>query len=127
MISMFPPLPWVCFVFVWFKTCVTPSYPYQCGAPGRGAPAKVVLSKTADPYRIQGCRDLGAEVVLVDGIAAALPMLDRIEAEEGRRILHPFNDLNMAYGAASCGAEVVEDMTYENRLMKHTVLNNLQC
>ena len=75
-----------------------------------GVSAKVVMSKTADPYRIQGCRDLGAEVVLVDGIAAALPMLDRIEAEEGRRILHPFNDLNMAYGAASCGAELVEDM-----------------
>ena len=35
-------------------------------------PAKVVMSKTADPFRIQGCRDLGAEVVLVDGIAAAL-------------------------------------------------------
>ena len=79
-------------------------------AQGADVPAKVVMSKTADPYRIQGCRDLGAEVVLVDGIAAALPMLDRIEAEEGRRILHPFNDLNMAYGAASCGAEMVEDM-----------------
>ena len=79
-------------------------------AQAAGVSAKVVMSKTADPYRIQGCRDLGAEVVLVDGIAAALPMLDRIESEEGRRILHPFNDLNMAYGAASCGAEMVEDM-----------------
>ena len=73
-------------------------------------PAKVVMSKTADPMRIEGCRDLGAEVVLVDGIAAALPMLDRIESEEGRTILHPFDDLNMAYGAASCGAEMIEDM-----------------
>ena len=79
-------------------------------AQSAGVPAKVVMSKTADPYRIQGCRDLGAEVVLVDGIAAALPMLDRIKAEEGRRILHPFNDINMAYGAATCGAEMVEDM-----------------
>ena len=79
-------------------------------AQAAGVPAKVVMSKSADPYRIQGCRDLGAEVVLVDGIAAAQPMLDRIEAEEGRRILHPFNDLSMAYGAATCGAEMVEDM-----------------
>ena len=47
-------------------------------AQSAGVPAKVVMSKTADPYRIQGCRDLGAEVVLVDGIAAALPTLDRI-------------------------------------------------
>ena len=74
------------------------------------APAKVVMSKTADPMRIEGCRNLGAEVVLVDGIAAALPMLDSIESEEGRAILHPFDDLNMAYGAATCGAEMIEDM-----------------
>ena len=71
--------------------------------------AKVVMSKAADPLRIEGCRELGAEIVLVDGIAAALPELERIEAEEGRRILHPFNDLNMACGAATCGAEFVED------------------
>jgi len=76
----------------------------------QNVPAKVVMAKTADPMRIEGCRDLGAEVVLVDGIAAALPMLDQIEREEGRKILHPFDDLNMAYGAATCGAELVEDM-----------------
>ena len=76
----------------------------------KDVPAKVVMSKTADPMRTEGCRDLGAEVVLVDGIAAALPMLDQIESEEGRTILHPFDDLNMAYGAASCGAEMIEDM-----------------
>ena len=75
-----------------------------------GVSAKVVMSKAADPLRIDGCRDLGAEVVLVDGIAAALPELDRIEAEEGRRILHPFNDLNMAVGAATCGAEFIDDV-----------------
>ena len=28
---------------------------------------------------------------------------------EGRHILHPFNDVNMAFGAATCGAEIVED------------------
>ena len=39
--------------------------------------AKVVMSKTADPPRINGQRDLGAEVVFVDGIAAAMPELDR--------------------------------------------------
>ena len=34
-----------------------------------GVSAKVVMSKTADPLRIEGCRELGAEIVLVDGIA----------------------------------------------------------
>lgn len=72
--------------------------------------AKVVMSKTADPMRIEGCRQLGADVVLVDGIATAIPMLEQIESEEERTILHPFDDLNMAYGAATCGAEMIEDM-----------------
>ena len=35
---------------------------------------------------------------------------DRIKAEEGRQILHPFNDLNMLRGAATCGAEFIEDV-----------------
>ena len=74
-----------------------------------GVSAKVVMTEAADPLRIEGCRALGAEVVLVPGMMAAMPMLDTLSAEEGRQILHPFNDVNMAYGAAGCGAEMVED------------------
>src|SRR4029078_3146502 len=33
-----------------------------------GTTAKVVMTKTANPYRVQMCRDLGAEIELVDGI-----------------------------------------------------------
>ncbi len=74
-----------------------------------GVSAKVVMTEAADPLRIEGCRALGAEVVLVPDMMAAMPMLDTLSAEEGRQILHPFNDVNMAYGAAGCGAEMVED------------------
>ena len=74
-----------------------------------GVSAKVVMTETADPFRIEGCRALGAEIVLVPDMMAAVPMLNALSAEEGRQILHPFNDVNMAYGAASCGAEMVED------------------
>jgi len=71
--------------------------------------AKVVMTEAADPLRIEGSRALGAEVILVPDMMAALPMLDQISADEGRPILHPFNDVNMACGAASCGAEFMED------------------
>ena len=74
-----------------------------------GVSAKVVMTETADPFRIDGCRALGAEIVLVPDMMAAVPMLNALSEEEGRQILHPFNDMNMAYGAASCGAELVED------------------
>ena len=74
-----------------------------------GVDAKVVMMETADPFRIEGCRALGAEIVFVPDMMAAMPMLTALSEEEGRQILHPFNDANMAYGAASCGAEMVED------------------
>ena len=74
-----------------------------------GVSAKVVMTEAADPFRIEGCRALGAEIVLVPDMMAAVPVLDALAEEEGRQILHPFNDVNMAYGAASCGAEMVED------------------
>ena len=75
-----------------------------------GVSAKVIMPKTADPIRISGCEEMGAEVVLTDDMASAVAQLQKIEKKENRAVLHPFNDLNMAYGSASCGAEFVEDM-----------------
>ena len=76
-----------------------------------GVPAKVIMPKAADPLRIQGCQELGADVVLAEDIAAAAVLLEEVARQEGRKILHPFNDLNMAFGAATCGAEFIEDAT----------------
>ncbi|MCH1515406.1 MAG: pyridoxal-phosphate dependent enzyme, partial [Alphaproteobacteria bacterium] len=64
-----------------------------------GISAKVIMPKFADPIRIEGCRDMGAEVILTDDIASAATLLKKISETENRKILHPFNDLNMAFGA----------------------------
>ena len=40
-----------------------------------GVPAKVIMPKAADPLRIQGCQELGADVVLAEDIAAAAVFL----------------------------------------------------
>ena len=74
-----------------------------------GVHAKMVMPQAADPFRIEGCRALGAEVVLVPDMMAAMPLLEAISRDEARPVMHPFNDANMAYGAASCGAEMIED------------------
>ena len=68
------------------------------------------MPQTADPIRISGCEEMGAEVILTDDIVSASETLQEIAKAESRTILHPFNDVNMAYGAASCGAEFIEDM-----------------
>ena len=75
-----------------------------------GVSAKVIMPKAADPIRIRGCEEMGAEVMLTDDMSSAAVLLQQIALAENRTILHPFNDVNMAYGSASCGAEFVEDM-----------------
>ena len=72
--------------------------------------AKVIMPKTADPLRIRGCQEMGAEIVLAENMTAAAEMLSELAEKEGRKILHPFNDINMAYGSATCGAEFAEEV-----------------
>jgi len=69
---------------------------------------KVCLPKTADPFRVQMCEALGATVVICEDIADAFAQLERIQREEGRTLLHPFESPYMTLGAATCAAEYLE-------------------
>ena len=53
-----------------------------------GTTAKVCMPTTADPARVQACRELGAEIVLLPDIATAFAEATRIEADEGRAFVH---------------------------------------
>jgi threonine dehydratase len=72
-----------------------------------GCHAKVVMPKTANPVRVEACRMLGAEAVLVDDIAAAFAETQRIERDEGRALVHPFEGEGMALGAGTLGLEML--------------------
>jgi threonine dehydratase len=71
-----------------------------------GASAKVVMPKTASPFRIERCRQYGAEVVLVDTIAAAFDAVRAIEESEGRSFVHPFEGPFTVLGSATLGLEL---------------------
>src|SRR5256885_2624488 len=71
-----------------------------------GTTAKVVMPKTANPARVEGCRAYGAEVVLVDDVHAAFARVREIEAEEGRTFVHPFEGPRTALGTATLGLEL---------------------
>ncbi len=73
-----------------------------------GISAKVVMLKTANPARLALCRDYGAEVMLAEDGATGFAMVRRIEAEEGRFFVHPFNGLRTVLGTATLGAEWAE-------------------
>lgn len=78
-------------------------------AKSAGTSAKIAIPKTADPIRIEGCRALGAELVLCDNIAEAFAKMHEIAEAENRSIVHPFEGYNMSLGAATCAAELFAD------------------
>lgn len=71
-----------------------------------GTTAKVVMPKTANPARVQGCRDFGAEVELVDDVHQAFARVREIEQTEGRAFVHPFEGPLTALGTATLGLEL---------------------
>ncbi len=75
------------------------------GAKTAGMSAKVVMPKTADSIRVEGCKALGAEVVLMDNVGDAFNECARLVKQEGRTMLHPFESPYMTLGAATCGLE----------------------
>ncbi|SEM81996.1 threonine dehydratase [Loktanella fryxellensis] len=74
-------------------------------AQAAGVSARIAMPATVDPLRIDGCRTMGAEVTLCADMPAAFAEMDRVVAQEGRAILHPFDGAHMTLGAAVCGAE----------------------
>ena len=72
-----------------------------------GTTATVVMPKTANPFRVQVCREFGATVVLVENVHEAFDRVKHIEAEEGRTFVHPYEGPKTALGTASVGMELV--------------------
>jgi threonine dehydratase len=75
-----------------------------------GSHAKVVMPKTADPARVAASRELGAEVELVDQIAAAFARAQQIERDEGRTFVHPFESENVAIATGTLGMEFLRQV-----------------
>ena len=75
-----------------------------------GATARVVMPRTASPFRVARCREMGADVELVDDVHAAFARVKRIEEEEGRTFVHPFEGPLTALGTATLGLELVEQV-----------------
>lgn len=71
--------------------------------------AKVVMPKSAPPFRVAKAQSYGAEVVLVDDVHMAFAEVRRIEAEEGRTFIHPFESRATIVGQATVGLELCED------------------
>ncbi|MCB9897495.1 MAG: pyridoxal-phosphate dependent enzyme [Planctomycetes bacterium] len=74
-----------------------------------GTSAKVVMIRTANPFRVARARELGAEVVLADDAASGFALVERLAADEGRAYVHPFEGRRTALGTATVGLELADD------------------
>lgn len=76
-----------------------------------GTSAKVVMIATANPGRVAACRAYGAELVMADDAHTAFDTVRRIEADEGRFFVHPFEGERTVLGTATVGLELGEDVS----------------
>jgi threonine dehydratase len=75
-----------------------------------GTTAKVVMPQNANPARVAGCQAYGTEVVFVGDVHEAFDEVRRIERQEGRAFIHPFEGKNTILGTATVGLEMAEDL-----------------
>ena len=75
-----------------------------------GVSAKVVMPRTANSFRVERCKAYGAEIVFGDTISDLLSIVKRIQEEEGRFLVHPFEGIHTIEGTATVGLELCDDI-----------------
>ena len=73
-----------------------------------GLPAVVCMPRTAVASKVAAVRRYGGEIVFTDDLVGAC---DRVTAERGYRLLHPFDDLAVIAGQGTVGLEIIDGCT----------------
>lgn len=73
-----------------------------------GTTAKVVMMRSANPSRVEACQGFGADVVFAEDVHQAFELAERIQHEEGRYLVHPFEGRAVAIGTGTVGIEICE-------------------
>lgn len=75
-----------------------------------GTSAKVVTLATANPARIAQCRAFGAEVLFAPTGQEAARVVEAVERDEGRVLIHPFDGPHLSEGSGTIALELAEQM-----------------
>ncbi len=75
-----------------------------------GTSAKVAMPSFANPYRVERCRALGAEIVFAENMMELFEIGERLQKDEGRTLVHPFESPKTFEGTATVGLEICEDV-----------------
>jgi len=75
-----------------------------------GIHAKVVIPKTANPFRVQRCQSYGAEIIYCDTVMDGFERVHEIAKSESRAFIHPFEGYQTALGTATLGLEFADQI-----------------
>jgi threonine dehydratase len=73
-----------------------------------GTSAKVVMARNANPARVARAKAYGAEVVVAENVVEGFELVKKIEADEGRSFVHPFEGPWTSRGTGTLGLEFSE-------------------
>jgi len=73
-----------------------------------GVDAKILMPKSANPYRVELTRRFGAEILFAESHHAMFEMVKEVQAAEGRTFIHPFEGPFTVQGTATAGLEFIE-------------------
>ncbi len=84
---------------------------YAWAAREWGVAATVVVPRVANPSKVDACRGYGATVVHHgEHFGEAATEMERLAAERGRVVCHPYDDPDVIAGNGSVGLELLEDL-----------------
>ena len=76
-----------------------------------GVHARLVMIKTANPFRVELCEKFGGEIEFAADAHAGFTRAAEIERQEGRTLIHPFEGVVTATGTATLGLELCQQVT----------------
>lgn len=83
-----------------------------CAAAWRGVPAYVVMPKNAPKAKIQAIEAYGGKITLCEPkVSARKETCDRMQAETGAYLVHPYDDDRIIAGQATAAKELLEEVT----------------
>src|SRR5207247_5899673 len=82
-----------------------------CAAAWRGVPAYIVMPKNAPRVKIQAIEAYGGKITFCEPkVSSRNQTCDRVQAETGAHLVHPYDDDRIIAGQATAAKEFLEEM-----------------
>ncbi len=82
-----------------------------CAAAWRGVPAYIVMPKNAPKVKIHAIEAYGGKITFCEPkVSSRKETCDRVQAETGAHLVHPYDDDRIIAGQATAAKELLEDM-----------------